>query len=68
MDLEMFAAYRRRAGGCRLEAGVSASMSAYCQEGASPSRAIALRARNGMLLRRREAGWGAQEMGNQSVC
>ena len=35
---------------------------------ASPSRAIALRARNGMLLRRREAGWGAQEMSNQSVC
>ena len=42
-------------------------MSAHCQEGASPSRAKALRARNQLLLRRREAGWGAQKRRIQSV-
>jgi len=40
---------------------------AHCQEGESPSQAIALRACNRMLLRRREAGWGAQEVSHQSV-
>jgi len=56
--------------GSELTAGVgraSAPTGAHCQEGGSPSQARALRACNRMLLRRREAGWGAQEMSHQSV-
>jgi len=49
------------------DARPSAPTGAFCQKGESPFRVIALRTRNELLLRRREAGWGAQEVSIQSV-